>query len=138
MKPRIDKKNLKPITIKAGQPFTFECDVQGEPPPEKTWSLVPTKKSVKPGEVVSGGGISVVNEDYKTKLAVKRAERADAGIYKITAKNDSGEDHGTVEVTVLDKPAMPGGPLECDNVHADHCDLKWNPPEGTKFESFAQ
>ena len=129
MKPRIDKKNLKPITIKAGQPFVFECDVQGEPPPEKTWSLAPAKKGV-PGGVIKPGGKAVVdNEDYKTKISVKRADRTDAGTYTITAKNDSGEDSGTVEVVVLDKPMAPGGPLEVTDVHADHCELQWNAPE---------
>ena len=137
MKPRIDKKNLKPITIKAGEAFSFECDVQGEPPPEKTWSLEPAKKGVKAGPV--GSRATVTNEDYKTTIAVKRAERADAGTYTITAKNDSGVDNATVEVVVLDKPVMPGGPLEVNNVHAKHCDLKWNAPEddgGSPIEAY--
>ncbi|GAU87381.1 hypothetical protein RvY_00244-2 [Ramazzottius varieornatus] len=137
LKPRIDRKNLKPITIKAGEAFAFECDVQGEPPPEKTWSLEPAKKGVKGGPV--GSRANVTNEDYKTKIAVKRAERADAGTYTITAKNDSGVDSATVEVVVLDKPLMPGGPLEVNDIHAKHCDLKWNAPEddgGSPIEAY--
>ncbi|XP_055331451.1 twitchin-like isoform X3 [Paramacrobiotus metropolitanus] len=129
LKPRIDKRNLKPITIKAGQPFAFDVDIQGEPPPEKVWTLAPAKKGVPPGEVKNGGKVKLVNEDYNTKLDVKRAERSDAGTYTITATNESGQDQATVEVVVLDKPLMPGGPLEVLDVHAEHCNLKWNPPE---------
>ena len=37
--PKIDRTNLVPVRIKAGQSFTFEVDISGEPAPDKTWSL---------------------------------------------------------------------------------------------------
>lgn len=29
---------------------------------------------------------------------------------------------------ITDKPAKPGGPLECSNITPESCTLSWNPP----------
>ena len=43
----------------------------------------------------------VQGEDYLTKLTVNDCERKHTGIYKITAKNDSGTDEAELEIVVL-------------------------------------
>src|SRR5699024_8791986 len=57
------------------------------------------------------------------------ATRANSGIYTIRATNKHGEDEAEVEVTVLDRPSPPGGPLRVEDVHAEGATLKWRPPE---------
>lgn len=37
MAPRIDKRALQTINIKAGQIIAFDVPVEGEPPPKCTW-----------------------------------------------------------------------------------------------------
>ena len=120
--PKIDRSALEKVKIKAGNNFNFDVNVIGEPPPEITWTL--KGKKVGPGDRVK-----LVNEPYNTKLNVRLATRADAGIYTITAVNEHGKDEATVEVIILDRPAPPEGPLKIEDVHAEGCTLKWRPPE---------
>ena len=46
----------------------------------------------------------------------------------ITAKNINGRDPD-VEVTVLDVPSAPIGPLRVKNMTASDCDLEWKAPK---------
>lgn len=120
--PRIDRTNLIEVRIKAGQNFAFDVKVTGEPIPKTKWSL--GKHEVKPSD-----RIKVSHVDYATKLTVRQAVRSDTGTYTISAENVNGTDSADVKVTVLDKPAPPRGPLKVDDVHANGCTLKWQPPE---------
>lgn len=47
----------------------------------------------------------------------------------MTLKNPKGSDTVTVNVTVVDKPGIPEGPLEVSKVTADGCKLDWKPPK---------
>ncbi|XP_053200690.1 twitchin-like isoform X3 [Panonychus citri] len=120
--PRIDRTNLKPTTIKAGQPVKFDVDVKGEPAPTITWTF-------KNEPLQSGENVSLENEPYHTLLMLTKTKRAQNGVYTITAKNEHGVDEATVEVTVLAKPSKPKGPLEVSDVHAEGCKLSWKKPE---------
>ncbi|XP_059218729.1 twitchin isoform X21 [Stomoxys calcitrans] len=120
--PLIDRTNLSEVRIKAGQSFGFECKISGEPAPKTKW--IHSKK-----EVYTKDNVKVAHVDYNTKLKVSNATRADSGIYTIHAENDSGTDSADVKVIVIDRPSPPNGPLKIDNVHANGCSLKWNPPD---------
>lgn len=96
MKPRIDRTNLKPITVRAGKPIKYDVDVRGEPPPEITWYHANQA-------VQSGGNIEIVNVDYNTKLSITDCVRKNTGVWKIKAVNPHGEDEAEVEVTILCK-----------------------------------
>ncbi|XGW29138.1 hypothetical protein V3C99_008720 [Haemonchus contortus] len=119
-KPWIDREKMKTMTVKVGQDVVFDVPVRGEPPPEKTWMFAD-----KP---IDDSKVKIDNEDYNTKFVLRGATRANSGKYTLTAKNASGMDTHTVEVTVLGKPSAPEGPLEVSNVFEDKCDLEWKPP----------
>ncbi|KAK7065507.1 Immunoglobulin like [Halocaridina rubra] len=121
MPPKIDRTNLNPVRIKAGQSFSFDVNVTGEPVPDKKWFL--NKKEVKPG-----GAILAKYIDYNTKLKVTSGTRAESGTYTITAENCNGKDSADVEVIILDKPGAPMGPLKVSEVYAEGCKLDWKPP----------
>jgi predicted phage tail protein len=130
--PKIDRSTLKDVVLHAGQSLKFDVKVIGEPPPKTLWFAndVPLK---------DGAHYSVDNEPYRTKLTVNTAERKDTGVYKITAENPSGKDEAFVNVTVLDKPSPPEGPLDISDVHAEGCKLKWKEPKddgGVPIESY--
>lgn len=120
--PKIDRTNLKDITVKAGNHIRLDVKVSGEPPPTKTWYLNKKKQET------DQGGVVIEEEDYKTKLSIGFATRAHTGTLTLKAENDSGKDDATITLTVLDKPGKPEGPLKVDNIHKEGCSLKWNPP----------
>ncbi|KAG8239130.1 hypothetical protein J437_LFUL018920 [Ladona fulva] len=131
--PYIDRSTLRDLIIKAGQNIRFDVKITGEPPPSKSWFLNKARLDSK-------GNVSIENEDYKSKLIIPTASRKDSGTYLIKAENSTGKDEATVEVTVLDRPAKPEGPLKISDVHKEGCSLKWNPPKddgGSPIEHYA-
>lgn len=120
--PKIDRSALMPIKIKAGQTINFAVPVEGEPPPEITW-LNPDGREIR-----HGGRVKLDNQEYRTKLQIRAAERSDSGKFTIRATNINGEDTAVVEVNVIDKPSAPEGPLNVSDVYADHMTLDWKPP----------
>lgn len=119
--PKIDRTNLKDMTIKAGQHLRLDVKITGEPPPTKTWFL-------NKARVENRDDINVDSEDYRIKLFVPVLTRAHSGNYVIKAENESGRDEAAITVTVLDKPGKPEGPLRITDVHKEGASLKWNPP----------
>lgn len=57
------------------------------------------------------------------------ATLSDSGPYTCTLKNDLGSDRVTFNVTVLDKPGQPEGPLEASDIKQDGCTLTWKAPK---------
>lgn len=94
MAPRIDRTNLRDMTVKAGHNFKLDVKVSGEPPPTKTWFCNKARLSTE-------GNVTVDVEDYRIKLSVQSATRKNSGKYTIKAENDSGKDEVTINITVL-------------------------------------
>uniref|UniRef100_A0AC35TXM9 Ig-like domain-containing protein n=1 Tax=Rhabditophanes sp. KR3021 TaxID=114890 RepID=A0AC35TXM9_9BILA len=126
--PKIDRKNLKPIKIRAGQMVTFDVNVEGEPCPTIEWT------NPNGTEIRNGPKVKLDNQDYKTKLQLKSCERDSSGTYTITATNENGEDSATVDVLVVDKPSAPEGPLLVQDIFADNVTLDWKKPLDTGGE----
>lgn len=122
--PKIDKSNMRDVRIKAGQTYSFEVPVSGEPPPTKTWNLNNT-------DIVSDGQdhILILTEDYKTTITVKNATREDSGTLTLQAKNASGSDAASVKIIVIDKPTSPNGPLIASDINKSGCHLSWRAPD---------
>ncbi len=99
--PKIDRKHLRPITVKAGQIVSFDVPVEGEPPPKVTWSFKGEDKK-------SSGRFKVENPDYSTKFQIRQTARGDSGTYTVKASNVNGSDTATVEVNILGKTKYPG------------------------------
>ncbi len=57
-----------------------------------------------------------------------KAQRSDAGLYRLTLRNREGFGSITLKVNVLDHPVKPTGPLEIVNLDAEACTLVWKPP----------
>lgn len=68
-------------------------------------------------------------------LLNRKAERGDAGLYKLILKNREGSSQVTFRVNVLAPPTKPEGPLEATNVTAEGCTLNWKPPVRSPFNS---
>ena len=66
--------------------------------------------------------------DNVVTLLNRKAERGDAGFYKLILKNTEGTSQVQFRVNVLSPPAKPEGPLEATNVTAEGCTLNWKTP----------
>ena len=120
--PRIDRTNLNEVRCKAGESFTFDVNVTGEPAPDKKWLI-------NSEEITVTEKVKIVTTSYNTKLIVRAATRAESGMMTITAQNVNGRDSADVKVTVLDVPSPPIGPLRVKNMTASDCDLEWKAPK---------
>lgn len=92
--PKIDRRNLKKVTIHAGESFFFDVKVIGEPAPTCNWLL-----NRKPVETRST--FRIENVPYNAKIFNDKAERKDHGTYILEAVNQYGRDEAEVEVEVL-------------------------------------
>nr|XP_040219909.2 twitchin isoform X7 [Anopheles coluzzii] len=119
--PKIDRTNLVEVRIKAGNNVVFDVKVSGEPVPTTRWSI--SKREVKPTD-----RYKLQNYDYSTKLTIRSATREESGTYQLDAENENGKDTATVQVTVLDVPSPPGGPLKVVEITANTAVLEWRPP----------
>lgn len=68
-------------------------------------------------------------ENYRIKLVIPSISRAHTGTFVLKAENTSGRDEASIEITVLDKPGKPEGPLKISDIHKEGCTLKWNAPQ---------
>lgn len=114
--------NLHALTVKAGQTARWEVKIGGEPAPDIAWS-----KNGKPVEQTPILQIDHKKNDHTT-LCISSAMRTDCGKFSLKVKNSVGEDAESADLTVLDKPTKPRGPLDVSNVFEDRCDLAWLPP----------
>jgi predicted phage tail protein len=122
LKPKINRKVLKEITIPVGETIEFDVDIQGEPPPDVTWS--------KNGKTLTDTDARrITDKPYRTIIYVDEATRKDDGVYLLSAVNIHGKDAAEVRVNVVSRPGPPEGPLEVSGVHKNGCKLAWKPPK---------
>ncbi|XP_066906154.1 immunoglobulin superfamily member 22-like, partial [Halyomorpha halys] len=94
--PKIDRKNLKNITVREGEPIMFLVKVLGEPPPDIVWYR--GNKTIS-----SSGSRQIEVTPNNTKFVIQATERKDTGVYKIHASNRYGADDAEVEINVISK-----------------------------------
>lgn len=110
------------IKVRAGEPIVIDIPLSGAPTPSISW----TKNAVSLRE--SNRLSQETNSDH-TKLCIESSTRDDSGKYTITAKNEYGADQADIEVTVVDKPGVPKGPLVYTATTQDSVSLSWNKPD---------
>jgi len=120
--PKIDRTNLKNLTVKVGRNIKLEAKVIGEPPPEVTYYF-------KDQRIENDQFIKITNVPYYTTFEINNVKRKHNGKYTIKAVNRNGQDEVTVDLTVLGKPEKPTGPLDISDIHAEGCSIKWAKPK---------
>ncbi|XP_041366543.1 twitchin-like isoform X3 [Gigantopelta aegis] len=120
-KPKLDMSRVKDITVKAGQEFQIVVPFTATPKPKATWNLGDNTVDDSPRTTVKV-------DDNAAILAVAKAKREDAGRYTLTLKNPSGQETGSLNVNVLDKPLPPGGPITASDMDGQSMTLSWKPP----------
>ena len=120
------------LTLKAGQIMKLNVSVCGIPFPEVTFF----KDGV---DMMKVPGCSITNKDGSSELSISGCARKDTGKYKITAKNEFGEDDVEVEVVVIDKPSACTGPIRFITILKDRITLCWEAPAdigGTEITNY--
>lgn len=126
VKPFIIGDQLKPIIIKKGQTIKYDVKYGGEPEPECVWEK--EGKQIQPD---SAERITIDKNERNSVITVRKAVRGDSGKYRIVLTNTSGTCDSIADVIVLDRPTAPKGPLEAEEIRADHVKVKWKKPEDT-------
>ncbi|KAL7882191.1 hypothetical protein AOLI_G00090400, partial [Acnodon oligacanthus] len=118
----IDPQYTQTIVVNAGESFRIDADVHGKPVPTIYWMK---------GDQELGNTIyrEIKNTDNYTCLSVKEAKLADGGQYTLLLRNPGGEKAVQVNVSVLDKPGAPEGPIFITGVTCEQCCLAWKPPK---------
>ncbi|KAJ8674084.1 hypothetical protein QAD02_005346, partial [Eretmocerus hayati] len=90
----------KTSEVRAGGAAMLDLQVKGFPKPNIMWT--------KDGqEIVPGGRIKYLWEDEESlSLVIKNVTVQDAGVYKIRAKNELGEDNTQIELIVKSAPRI--------------------------------
>uniref|UniRef100_A0A1I7S352 non-specific serine/threonine protein kinase n=1 Tax=Bursaphelenchus xylophilus TaxID=6326 RepID=A0A1I7S352_BURXY len=117
--PHIHREDLEDTVIKVGGQVKFNVNIDGEPAPSVTWTFNGNTPE----------GVDIDDVDYLSKFVLGKATRKQTGSYTITATNVNGTDSVTVKITVKGRPSKPRGPIKVSDVHADHMNLAWEPPE---------
>ncbi len=118
----MDVKLIEGIVVKAGSTIRLPAIMRGIP--------VPTAKWVIDGEEIkSEGNIKIDTDNFSTVLSIADCTRNHTGIYILTVSNSAGSKTVSLNVTVLDVPAAPIGPVNILEVTPDSMVIEWRPPK---------
>ncbi|CAF4189098.1 unnamed protein product [Rotaria sp. Silwood2] len=122
--PRIDISRVpKSVTVKAGRPLELEIPYDAFPAPAMVWT--------KDGKTVQSSDDSPCQtaiDSKKCKLNIEKTKRGDTGKYELTLRNAKGEVKVPIDVTVIDRPGKPEGPMKVTDVTKETCVVSWKPP----------
>nr|XP_061786488.1 immunoglobulin-like and fibronectin type III domain-containing protein 1 [Nerophis lumbriciformis] len=124
--PRFDPEELKTfiesVRVKKGHKAIFKLPFLGREPIKVQWYLE--------GEELSDeANIKIETSDGCTRLLLIKLQRKDSGEVKLKLKNEFGTVEAFSELTVLDKPTPPMGPLEIVEASSSAIEIKWRPPK---------
>ena len=118
----MDAKLIEGIIVKAGTTIRLPAIMRGIPVPTAKWSIDGT-------EITTEGNIKVDTDNFSTVLSVNECTRNHTGIYLLTVSNPAGTKTMAPNVTVLDVPAAPIGPVNILEVTPDSMEIDWRPPK---------
>ncbi|XP_061893439.1 immunoglobulin-like and fibronectin type III domain-containing protein 1.1 isoform X2 [Entelurus aequoreus] len=124
--PRFDPEELKtfiePVRVKKGHKAIYKLPFLGREPIKVQWYLE--------GEELSDeANIKIETSDGYTRLLLIKLQRKDSGEVKLKLKNEFGTVEAFSELTVMDKPTPPMGPLEIVEASSSAIEIKWRPPK---------
>lgn len=82
-------------------------------------------------KIVESPHIKYTIFDEYIMIFIKDISQEDAGTYKLTIKNNSGEISDNFQVYITGLPGPPEGPLEVPSINRHSCSLAWKPPKYT-------
>jgi len=117
--PELEVAVRKGIQINAGSSIRIHVPYHARPRPVIRWTR--DDNEVEDSNTNDMDGLS--------QLLVRGARRWHSGAYKIVLKNSSGSKDLTINVTVIDVPPAPVGPLVTSNITESGITLTWKKPK---------
>uniref|UniRef100_A0A8B9LRX8 Titin n=1 Tax=Astyanax mexicanus TaxID=7994 RepID=A0A8B9LRX8_ASTMX len=112
-------KTFESTSLAVGNPLRLECQVNEDTGVTVTWT--------RDGKKLHNTMDSKISFEEKVAcLEIPKAKIKDTGTYACTAANDAGI---SMNVTVLDVPAAPIGPVNIIEVTPDSMVIDWRPPK---------
>lgn len=118
----VDVKLTEGIIVKAGTTIRLPAIMRGIPVPTAKWTI-------EGEEIVSEGNTKIDTDNFSTVLSINECTRNHSGTYLLTVSNPAGTKTAALNVTVLDVPAAPIGPIDILEVTPDSMMIEWRPPK---------
>jgi len=118
----VDVKLIEGIIVKAGTTIRLPAIMRGIPIPTAKWSI-------EGEEITSQDNIKIDTDNFSTVLSINECTRNHSGTYLLTVSNAAGAKTVALNVTVLDVPAAPIGPVNILEVSPDSMTIEWRPPK---------
>ena len=112
----------KTVIAKAGDDIKVEIPVMGRPRPTVSWQKDGTALKLTQRTNVETAAATVT-------LSISECNRADSGVYTMTAKNIVGSVTDNIIVKVHDVPGPPKGPVKIVEISRTYCLFAWDTPE---------
>lgn len=119
--PSFNKQLLDDLIVHAGKRIGWILPIEAAPRPTFKWES--HGKEIEPSTRTH---IQLYNNELTFEIPFSL--RTDSGKYKLTLANDSGQFSASANVTVLDKPSPPQGPLDVSSITKEGCHLAWRIP----------
>ncbi|XP_037108339.1 immunoglobulin-like and fibronectin type III domain-containing protein 1 [Syngnathus acus] len=124
--PRMNKddltKFLKPVIVNTGKDAAFVLSFLGREPMKIQWFN-------EGEELLEDTRTRIEKSSSHTRLLLLKCKRKTSGEIKIKIKNDFGTTEAVTQLTVLDKPTVPLGPVDIIESSANCIAFKWRPPK---------
>lgn len=118
----LDVKYTEGIIVKAGTTIRLPAIMKGIPVPSAKWSFEGEEIAVK-------DNVKLDTDNFSTILSINECTRNHSGTYLLTVSNPAGTKTAAMNVTVLDVPAAPIGPVNILEVTPDSMTIEWRPPK---------
>lgn len=118
----IDAKLIDGIIVKAGSTIRLPAIMRGIPVPTAKWAI-------DGEEIKSQGNTKIDTDNFSTVLSIAECTRNHTGNYILTVSNPAGSKTLSLNVTVLDVPAAPIGPVNILEITPDSMVIEWRPPK---------
>ncbi|KAM9799892.1 immunoglobulin-like and fibronectin type III domain-containing protein 1 [Syngnathus typhle] len=124
--PRMNKDDLtkfsKPVIVNTGKDAAFVLSFLGREPIKIQWFN-------EGEELLEDTRTRIERSSSHTRLLLLKCKRKTSGEIKIKIKNDFGTTEAVTQLTVLDKPTVPLGPVDIIDGSANCIAFKWRPPK---------
>ena len=114
---------MKEIVVRGGEPIQIDAIVKGFPRPIIQWQDSSTND-----EIIEDERVAIQRTNKKSTLLIMKSVRTDSKTYTLQCKNKHGITAGKCDVTVVDIPTAPTGPMIFTDVSNDSLTLNWEAP----------
>ncbi|TNN69535.1 Titin [Liparis tanakae] len=112
------------VIVRVGESCLLQGRYTGKPAPSIAWYR-------DDEELKADKHIMFKNTLTTMSLGLMKAEREHSGRYVVVVENSTGSRKGVCNITVVDRPTPPVGPVVFEEVHREYMVISWKAPQDT-------